>query len=281
MVESLIDEVKEKIKVRIDSLTSEVKDKINSQVKNYLEKIDENIENKELKEKILNFILNVLYEYLFLTPDNNNDNIKFDEEKKIKFGEIEFSFSELSLAYINNFILDYFNEILKIYKYHLDEYIKKYSKELSNEISLFTADFSSLNNILLNNNNTRVELNIMYKKEIQEKLDKPSRLAALKNSFIFIIEPFINKIGEYFLELYKKGIEQKKFIDFSRDSIKASFEEIEKKIKEYNESLKEKEKDKEKEKEKDISGDAPPKAMETKEVKNSTLSDVESMYGDV
>ena len=285
LVESLIDEVKEKIKLRIDSLTSEVKDKINSQVKNYLEKIDENIEIKELKEKILNFILNVLYEYLFLTPDNNNDNIKFEEEKKIKFGEIEFSFSELSLAYINNFILDYFNEILKIYQYHLDKYIEKYSKELSNEISLFTAEFSSLNNILLNNKYTKAELNIMYKKEIQEKLDKPSRLAALKNSLIFIIEPFINKIGEYFLELYKQGIEQKKFIDFSRDSIKASFEEIEKKIKEYNESLKEKEKDKEKEKEKekekDISGEAPPKAMETKEIKNSTVSEVESLYGDV
>lgn len=281
LVESLIDEVKEKIKISIDSLTSEVKDKINNQVKIFFEKIDENTEIKEFIDKIRNIILNVLYEYLFLTPDDNNDNIKFDEEKKIKFGEVEFSFSEISLAFLDNFFLDYFKEILKIYKYHLDEYIKKYSQELSNEISIFTADFCNLNNFLLNNQNTKWELNFESKKEIQEKLDKPFRLAALKNSFLFIIEPFINKIGEYFLELYKQAMEQKKFTDTSRDSIKTSFEEIEKKIQKYNESLKEKEK---KDKEKDISEAAPLKTIEgkenkeTKDIKSSTCADVEKMF---
>ena len=34
--------------------------------------------------------------------------------------------------------------------------------------------------------------------ELKEKLIKTAELAALKNSFIFIIEPLIEKIGEYF-----------------------------------------------------------------------------------
>ena len=240
LVEGLIGEVKEKIKGSIDSLTFGIKNKINSQVKNFIEKIDKEAEIIDFKDKIKNIILNVIYRY-FILESLDDKIIISDKEVKIKYGKLEFTFSEQSLIYLDNFILDYFRETLEIYKNKLDEYINKYSKELSNEISLFTAQFNNQNNILLRLKKTDVELNIILKQEIQEKLEKASRLAALKNSFIFIIEALINKIGEYFLELYKQGICQKKFTEFSRDSIKTSFEEIEIKIKEYNESLKEKE----------------------------------------
>ena len=269
LVEGLIGEVKEKIKFSIDSLTSEIKEEINGQVINFIEKIDKEAEIMDFQDKIKNIILNVLYRYFVLTPDNK---IIFDKETKIKCGEVEFTFSDQSLVYLDNFILDYFRETLEIYKNKLDEYINKYSKELSNEITLFTAQFNNQNNILIKPKKTEVELNIIFKEDIQKKLEKTSRLAALKNSFIFIIEPLINKIGEYFLELYKKGIGQKKFTEFSRDSVKASFEEIEKKIKEYNESLKEKEnKDEENDKK-----EAAPTNLD--DITKSVASEVNKLY---
>ena len=274
LVEGLIGEVKEKIKEAIDSLTSEIKDKINYQVKNFIEKIDKEVEIMDFKDKIKSIILNVLYKYFVLTPD---DKIIVDKETKIKCGEEEFTFSDQSQAYLDDFISDYFQETLKIYKNKLDEYINRYTRELSNEISLFSAQFGSQNNILVKPENTSVELNIMLKKEILQKLDKTSKLAALKNSFIFIIEPLINKIGEYFLELYKQGLGQKKFIEFSRESVKASFEEIEKKIKEYNESLKGKD-NKNKDQEKDIDAPAP---LKTNNFTNTSItSEVANMFED-
>ena len=241
LIEGLIGEVKEKIKGRIDSLTFEIKNKINIQVKNFIEKIDKEAEIMDFKDKIKNIILNVIYRYFILESQDENIIIS-DKEVKIKYGKLEFTFSEQSLIYLDNFILDYFNETLTIYKKNLDYYINKYSQELSNEIYRFTEEFKNLYNVSLTTKNTKIELNIMFKKEIQEKLEKTSRLAALKNSFIFIIEPLINKIGEYFLEIYKQAFDKKKIIDTSRKSVKVNFEEIEKKIKEYNESLKEKEK---------------------------------------
>jgi len=271
LVEGLIGEVKEKIKFSINSLTSQIKEEIHIQVKNFIEKIDKEAEIMDFKDKVKNIILNVIYRYFILESKDENIIIS-DKEVKIKYGKLEFTFSEQSLIYLDNFILDYFRETLEIYKNKLDEYTNKYSKELSNEISLFTAQFNNQNNILLRLKKTDVELNIILKQEIQEKLEKTSRLAALKNSFIFIIEPLINKIGEYFLELYNQGICQKKFTDFSRDSVKTSFELIEKKIKEYNESLKEKEN---KDKGNDISDPAP---LDTK---NSVICEVGILYDNI
>ena len=273
LIEGLIGEVKEKIKGRIDSLTFEIKNKINIQVKNFIEKIDKEAEIMDFKDKIKNIILNVIYRYFILESQDENIIIS-DKEVKIKYGKLEFTFSEQSLIYLDNFILDYFNETLTIYKKNLDYYINKYSQELSNEIYRFTEEFKNLYNVSLTTKNTKIELNIMFKKEIQEKLEKTSRLAALKNSFIFIIEPLINKIGEYFLEIYKQAFDKKKIIDTSRKSVKVNFEEIEKKIKEYNESLKEKEK---KDKEKNLSDAAPPNKNA---ISQELSSEVRSMFDD-
>ena len=273
LIEGLIGEVKEKIKGRIDSLTFEIKNKINIQVKNFIEKIDKEAEIMDFKDKIKNIILNVIYRY-FILESLDDKIIISDKEVKIKYGKLEFTFSEQSLIYLDNFILDYFNETLTIYKKNLDYYINKYSQELSNEIYRFTEEFKNLYNVSLTTKNTKIELNIMFKKEIQEKLEKTSRLAALKNSFIFIIEPLINKIGEYFLEIYKQAFDKKKIIDTSRKSVKVNFEEIEKKIKEYNESLKEKEK---KDKEKNLSDAAPPNKNA---ISQELSSEVRSMFDD-
>lgn len=108
----------------------------------------------------------------------------------------------------------------------------------------------------------------ILKNQLSEKLKKTAELAALKNSFIFIIEPLIEKIGEYFIEIYKQGIKQQKFIDYTRDSVKVSFDEIEEKIKEYNELIKKNEEDK--------NNDAAP----LDDSHPSVVSDVRDMFGE-
>ena len=69
----------------INNMTAELKLKINSQAKNYIENMDENSDILDLKEKTKTIVLNVLYKYFVMTPD---DDIKFDKEAEIKCGDV-------------------------------------------------------------------------------------------------------------------------------------------------------------------------------------------------
>ena len=218
----------------INNMTAELKLKINSQAKNYIENMDENSDILDLKEKTKTIVLNVLYKYFVMTPD---DDIKFDKEAEIKCGDVKFTFSEDSIEILDSFILDYFQETLKIYEKNLIKFLTKYSQDLAKDICLFTVQFNIQNENLLTDFSTNIELEKILQKELKEKLIKTAELAALKNSFIFIIEPLIEKIGEYFIEIYRQGMKKQKFIDYTRDSVKVSFDEIEEKIKEYNELI--------------------------------------------
>lgn len=251
-------------------MTIELKVKINAEAKNYIENMDEKSDILDLREKTKTIILNVLYKYFVLTPD---DDIKFDKEPEIKCGNAEFSFSEDSLGLLDSFILDYFEEVLNVYEKNLIKCLTKYSKDLAQDIGIFTVQFNQKNENLLTDFSTNIETERILENELKEKLMKTAELAALKNSFILIIEPLIEKIGEYFIEIYKQGIKQPKFIDYARDSVKVSFDEIEEKIKEYNELIKKN--DDGKEDEKGINNAPAP-------TKNSNVmeSDVKDMWDD-
>ena len=219
----------------------------------------------DLRKKTKTIILNVLYKYFVLTPD---DDIKFDKEVLIKCGDVEFTFSENSLELLDSFILDYFQEVLNIYEKNLIKFLTKYSQNLAQDIWLFAVQFNQKNEYLLTDFQTSIDMEPILKNQLSEKLKKTAELAALKNSFIFIIEPLIEKIGEYFIEIYKQGIKQQKFIDYTRDSVKVSFDEIEEKIKEYNELIKKNEEEK--------NNDAAP----LDDSHPSVVSDVRDMFGE-
>lgn len=238
--EVLIKEIKERIQLTIKSLTTELKENINKEAKNYIEKMNENFKIEELYEKTKNIITNVLYKYFILTKDG--ENMELDKNPVLKCGDVEFSFTKESLLHLDDFTIDYFKEILNSYQNNLEKFLSKYSKELANEITIFKVDFNSRNDNLINDYYSNIQLDVILKDELKEKFSKIAEIAALKNSFISIIEPLIEKIGEYFIELYKQGMGQEKFINFARNSIKVSFDEIEEKIKEFNEKLKEREK---------------------------------------
>ena len=238
--DGLIEEIKERIQLTIKSLTTELKENINKEAKNYIEKMNENFKIEELYEKTKNIITNVLYKYFILTKDG--ENMELDKNPVLKCGDVEFSFTKESLLHLDDFTIDYFKEILNSYQNNLEKFLSKYSKELANEITIFKVDFNSRNDNLINDYYSNIQLDVILKDELKEKFSKIAEIAALKNSFISIIEPLIEKIGEYFIELYKQGMGQEKFINFARNSIKVSFDEIEEKIKEFNEKLKEREK---------------------------------------
>ena len=207
-----------------------------TEIKKYMEKMEENSDIKELYKETKNIILNVLYKYFLLTPETD---INLMSMPQIKCGDSEFSFTQQSIDILDNFVIEYFKEILDIYQKNLDEFLSDHSQQLADSVSVFHMQFNQQNENLLTQSLTNFDYEPIIKKELNDRLNKIARLASLKNAFQFIIEPLIEKIGDYFIELYNQGMKQKKFADFVTNSIISSFDEIEKKIKEYNELLKE------------------------------------------
>lgn len=193
------------------------------------------------KSTLINSILDLSIKTGFGCPQTKE--IEFHYSNNIPFlrlVDINFSFSQQSLDILDEFIIGYFKEVLCIYQNNLENFLTKYSKKLASDISIHQIQFNTKNNNSLNNIFNNIDLELILRNELKEKLNKKVELAALKNSFQFIVEPLIEKIGGYFTELYKQGMNQKKFIEYATDIIKVSFDEIENKIKEYNEGLKEK-----------------------------------------
>lgn len=272
--EGFIKEISEKIYDIIHELIKELKAKINTKVKSYFEEKGENITLKDFYNYIKCLILNTLYKYFILTPDDKKE-FKLDEVQPIIYGNKQFSFSEESMDLLNKFCLNYFQKILKIYQSNLEEFLLRYSKELSQEIKITQLEFIIKNNNLLDDALPEINYEVLLKNDLMEKMQSKAQLAALKNSFTFIIEPLIEKIGEYFITLYQRLMKQEKFINNIIEQIKDSFSELEKKIKKYGQLLKEKiEKEKEKEELKDENkGAAPNQSVHD----NSVMDDVEDM----
>lgn len=139
--EGIREELKDKIQDNIKGITNELKNKLKKEIKNYIEKMDENTEIKELYDETKNIILNVLYKYFVLTPEKDIDIKKIPE---IKCGDSIFTFTEKSIDILDNFIIDYFKEILDIYKKNLDEFISEHSLKLADSIALFQMSFKQI-----------------------------------------------------------------------------------------------------------------------------------------
>ena len=71
--------------------------------------MDENTKIVDLYKEMKNVILHVLYKYFLLTPNND---INIEETPQIKCGDIEFSFSQQTFDILDDFIIEYFKEVL-------------------------------------------------------------------------------------------------------------------------------------------------------------------------
>ena len=273
--EGLIKEIKNKINGNINLIMLELKNKINSEVKIYMEKKGENISLRDFHDSTKNIILNTLYKYFILTPDNGKE-IKIDEIPKIMIENKEFSFSEESMKILNDFCFNYFDKILKIYLKNLDEFLNKYSGKLAQEIRIAKLELNSKNENLLSESLLDSEYESVLKNDLIQKMQKKAQFAVLTNSFIYIIEPLIEQIGEYFNNLYELLMKHEKFINCITTAIKDSFSEIENKIKNYNELLKAK---KEKEDlENENKGAAP---SQNEQNSSAVINDVNDLINDI
>ena len=271
--EGIISEVSKKIDENIKGIIIDLKEQINSKAKAYLEKNENNISLKDFHDSTKNIILNTLYNYCILTS-NGNKEIKLDEIPKIMFGNKEFKFSEDSMQILNDFCFKYFDNILNIYQKNLEEFLNKYSKELSLEIKMEKLELNSEN--LLSEKILDIEYESVLKNELIQKLEKNAKFAVLSNAYIYIIEPIIIKVGEYFSLLYHELMKRDKFINCVRNLIKDSFSDIENKIQNYNLQLKAK---KEKENmENENKGAAP---SQTSDIDSDVKAGVDELLNDL
>ena len=233
--QGLIVQIQDNIENTINELTQKLKENINEDINNIIKNIDEKCDMEEIYNQNINIILNILYRYFLLNPEVC---IKSNENPEVKFGDIDFSFGKNSQEKIKDFIEDYFKECLNGLDYNMNEIIDKNVDKIYNEIIIFKNQFISMKGNLLENDMTNIEYKYILKNEIKNGIYNIAKLSMLKNSFNFISEPLIERFGNYFIELYNSGIKHKTFISYASDIIKIDFEEIEKKIKQYNESMK-------------------------------------------
>lgn len=208
-----------------------LKENIKKDINNILENMKKNYDLNELYNQTVSIILNVLYKYALLKPDVSIVN---DEKSGITIGDKEFSFADNSQSIIREFVIEYFKPVFISYEKNLDIFLKKNTEDLYNEIMEFRYNFNENND---NNNLPYCDKKDTLKKELNDNIYYISKLAVLNNSFNNITNPLIEKIGEYFIELYSQGIKHKKFIEYATDIANISFDDIEKKIKEFNKNL--------------------------------------------
>ena len=91
-----------------------------------------------------------------------------------------------------------------------------------------------------------MELEKVLYEYIYDSFSKKAEIALLKNSFSFISTPIIARFKEYFETSYNQGMEKKNFKEAINKIIKVPFDNIERKIKQYNECMRKKMEEKEK-----------------------------------
>lgn len=273
--EGIISDVSQKINENIQGIIIDLKEQIISKAKAFLKENENNINLKDFHDNIKNIILNTLYKYFILTP-NDKKEIKLNEIPKIMIRNNEFKFSDESMQILNDFCFRYFDNILNIYQKNLEEFLNKYSKNLSQEIRLEKLELNSKNENLLSETLLDTEYESVLKNELIQKLEKKAKFTVLSNAFIYIIEPIILKIGEYFKALYHGFLKKEKFINCVRNLIKDCFSNIENKIQNYKLQLKAK---KEKENLENENKEAAP--SQTNEISPDVKEGVDELMKDV
>lgn len=241
--EGLAKEIKCLIKETLNNLTADLKDNIDLDMQSTTEKMNEKSTINDLYGETIKLIFNIFYKFVFLDPQAKITDLK---NPKIKLNNKEYPTSSKSINDIKRFVIDYFKEALNIYQKKIDEIISKYSKELATEIITFQLEFNQQNDNLLKVQWTSLELEKVLYEYIYDSFSKKAEIALLKNSFSFISTPIIARFKEYFETSYNQGMEQKKFKEAINKIIKVPFDNIERKIKQYNECMRKKMEEKEK-----------------------------------
>ena len=176
-------------------------------------------------------ILNVIIEHFFI-----NDNIILEQNDGYKAklnDEIQYELPEVIHNKIKLFIDNYFIKILDSVKKMLANNMDIYTKDLVTKIIEKQYEINSKNNNLLEFSVAKEDLTIGIKRFITNEIYDKLKFIALKNSVNNLINPLIKIFSKYCRGLYEEGMNDNNFIQNAKNSIKISFEKLEKEIKDY------------------------------------------------
>jgi len=147
--------------------------------------------------------------------------------------EIQYELPEVIHNKIKLFIDNYFIKILDSVKKMLANNMDIYTKDLVTKIIEKQYEINSKNNNLLEFSVAKEDLTIGIKRFITNEIYDKLKFIALKNSVNNLINPLIKIFGKYCRGLYEEGMNDDNFIRNAKNSIKISFEKLEKEIKDY------------------------------------------------
>jgi len=225
----LIEDIKDKIKSRINELVNKIKENINQEIKKIKEEMNEESDIESLYKDCVSIISNIFYKFILL-----NENIKSKDNENTKI-EIEgigvFSMSEKSHNIIKIYVTNYFKKILEIYEIQLKDFIQRFSDDISKKIIGDQINFNRKNDNLFTIKMTMEEFKIIVENNIQKKISKKGKLIALRISFESLIIQFIEKFGYNFSIIYDEAMKKEKYKDF-QEKLKSyasnSFDKLEK-----------------------------------------------------
>ena len=233
--EGIMEEMKKIIITKLEELIKKLKEKSNKNADDINSYLSKGSKMEDLQKVIVDFIIKLNFQYFFLDPE-----IEYDKNTLKSINRnLDYSISRETNIKIESFAIEFFEETYKYFNKNIDESAEKYAEELLNKISNFQNDFNKLHKSLLEVTWTSLELKIQLKNFIKESIYQKFELFAIKNSFSFITNKLIEDFKKFFLDAYIEGMTRKTFKEKAKSSIKISFDEINKKIKEYTEKNKE------------------------------------------
>ena len=233
--EGIMEEMKKIIITKLEELIKKLKEKSNKNADDINSYLSKGSKMEDLQKVIVDFIIKLNFQYFFLDPE-----IEYDKNTLKSINRnLDYSISRETNIKIESFAIEFFQETYKYFNKNIDELAEKYAEELLNKISNFQNDFNKLHKSLLEVTWTSLELKIQLKNFIKESIYQKFELFAIKNSFSFITNKLIEDFKKFFLDAYIEGMTRKTFKEKAKSSIKISFDEINKKIKEYTEKNKE------------------------------------------
>ena len=248
--ESKMKEIRMKISEKFDELMIKLNKNLSDKVEKSLLNLSENSKLENFYDLMKNMILEITYGFFFL-----NENIIFEQNEGYKAklnDEIQYELPEVIHNKIKLFIDNYFINILDSVKNMLANNMDIYTKDLVTKIIEKQYEINSKNNNLLEFSVAKEDLTIGIKRFITNEIYDKLKFIALKNSVNNLINPLIKIFGKFCRGLYEEGMNDDKFIQNAKNSIKISFEKLEKEIKDYynkkklnqfNENIKDEEKD--------------------------------------
>ena len=229
--EGKLNEIKSKIKEKFDDIVVKLENNLERKVRNSLLNLNEKSDIQKFYELTKNMIFEIANCFFVLNGD-----IQFDNNKgyKVKLDDdLEYELSDASKIKVNLYVNDYFKYVIEALKKKVKIDIDVYTEELVKEIIDKQFEFNSRNQNLLEFNVTREKLTEIMKSFISSEIIEKLKFMVLKNSVKYLTNPLINFFSKHLILLYEEGMKQNSFIQNAKDSIKISFNELDKKIKEY------------------------------------------------